>query len=333
MVDRYLSVCIPTFNRSNWLSRTIESIVSEPGFDERIEIVVSDNASTDSTPALMELWCKRHSNIRYHRLAQNVGFDRNIIQVLTLACGEYCWLLGDDDKLTSGALCSVLEDLATSPDLLLFNRVNCDAEQNPRRNESWLKMLRPQRFDFSQEQVQIEYLHNACSLGALFSFISSLVVRRDALHLREIAEEVLRTGYVHVFLMLRDILGAGKVLLYDPRFLVLCRWPAQADSKISLAAFRQDAESYSYFFAELFGYNPALQAELYAVLRRSHPLTKLLFLFSQFPEECEDLSRLATVMGYSERQIYWVKVVAKSGVLRLLLGRLHRIVRAVRRGV
>lgn len=328
-----MSICIPTYNRSGWLSTAIESIVSQPGFDERTEIVVSDNASTDNTAEIMEGWLQRHGNVRYHRVPDNLGFDHNIIEVLTLAAGEYCWLLGDDDKLSLGALSDVLEDLATCPDLLLFNRVNCDAEQNPRRNESWLKVLRPQRFDFSQEPLQFEYLHNACSLGALFSFISSLVVRKEALHLGEVAEGVLRTGYVHVFFMLRDILKAGRVLLYDPRFLVLCRWPVQADGKISLAAFRQDAESYSYFIAELFDNSPLLQAELYAVLRRSHPLAKLLFLFSQFPEERDHLCRLATAMGYSERQINWVKVVAKSGFARFWLGRLHRIVRAVRRGV
>ena len=46
-----LSICIPTFNRSAYLESTIESIVNQALFRDRmyVEIVVSDNASSDAT--------------------------------------------------------------------------------------------------------------------------------------------------------------------------------------------------------------------------------------------------------------------------------------------
>ena len=44
-----LSICIPTYNRAESLRTSLQQYVSCKGFDESIEIVISDNASTDDT--------------------------------------------------------------------------------------------------------------------------------------------------------------------------------------------------------------------------------------------------------------------------------------------
>jgi len=99
-----LSICIPTFNRCDALSNTIESIVLSPAFhDGKIEIVISDNASTDKTQSMVEHYCNRYKNIRYHRNDENNGF-LNIITVLKLAKGELCKLHNDYLMFTKGAL-------------------------------------------------------------------------------------------------------------------------------------------------------------------------------------------------------------------------------------
>ena len=43
-----LSICIPTYNRSEQLRRALESLVGQEGFSE-VEVVISDNCSTDGT--------------------------------------------------------------------------------------------------------------------------------------------------------------------------------------------------------------------------------------------------------------------------------------------
>lgn len=44
-----LSICIPTYNRAEYLRRTLDSIVSQEDFDSNCEIVTSDNSYTDNT--------------------------------------------------------------------------------------------------------------------------------------------------------------------------------------------------------------------------------------------------------------------------------------------
>ena len=44
-----LSICIPTFNRGNILNDVLNNYVNNPQFDNEVEIVISDNASTDIT--------------------------------------------------------------------------------------------------------------------------------------------------------------------------------------------------------------------------------------------------------------------------------------------
>ena len=55
-----LSICIPTYNREKYLQDTLESIVSQDIFKNTndVDIVISDNASTDGTRELVEKYLK-----------------------------------------------------------------------------------------------------------------------------------------------------------------------------------------------------------------------------------------------------------------------------------
>ena len=50
-----LSICIPTYNRAPYLEATLESLTSQPVFQNtrEVEIVISDNCSTDRTPSVI----------------------------------------------------------------------------------------------------------------------------------------------------------------------------------------------------------------------------------------------------------------------------------------
>ncbi|QTQ14524.1 glycosyltransferase family 2 protein [Treponema parvum] len=86
----YLSVCIPTYNRCKQLKKSIESIICQKAFiSGDVEIVVSDNASTDGTQFMMEEYSKRYKKIIYSRNTENEGVSKNIYKSLMLANGEY----------------------------------------------------------------------------------------------------------------------------------------------------------------------------------------------------------------------------------------------------
>lgn len=89
------SVCIPTYNSAKYVRECIESVLAQTYQD--IEIVVSDNASTDSTRDIVRSFSD--SRIRLHRLERNEGLPFNFNHVVSLARGEYVKLLCSDDIL------------------------------------------------------------------------------------------------------------------------------------------------------------------------------------------------------------------------------------------
>jgi len=120
-----LTVAVPTYNRATlldqqfaWLSRAL------PGHEQSCEILVSDNASNDETPGVVERWRKRLADrgatVRLNRNEKNVGAIRNIASCITRARGRHVWTVGDDDLIEDGALAYVLEQLREVPDLALL---------------------------------------------------------------------------------------------------------------------------------------------------------------------------------------------------------------------
>lgn len=89
-----LSICIPTYNRANHLKKTLDSIVLQKAFGEDVEIIISDNASTDETEQVASSYCKKYDNIMYYRNEQNVR-DKNYPIVLSRANGLYRKLCND----------------------------------------------------------------------------------------------------------------------------------------------------------------------------------------------------------------------------------------------
>ncbi len=116
-----LSICIPTFNRASLLDVCLASLLPQvASCGEQVEVVVSDNASTDETRDLLTKWQQRFP-FRLHRHNDNIGLLGNITFVAgTLARGDFIWLLGDDDLLAVGAVEQVVNMLTQAPNIDLI---------------------------------------------------------------------------------------------------------------------------------------------------------------------------------------------------------------------
>jgi glycosyltransferase involved in cell wall biosynthesis len=117
-----LSIVIPTYNGATTISETLDSII--PQVEKGVEIVVSDNASTDNTPGIVEQYQAKCHNIRYYRNSKNMGVDRNCDLGVQRSSGDYIWFLGDDDKILYGGIRKVLDVISSHQDLALMF-VNC----------------------------------------------------------------------------------------------------------------------------------------------------------------------------------------------------------------
>lgn len=87
-----LSICIPTYNgASSSLSLVLNSVIYVANKYDDIEVIVSDNCSVDGTKELIASYIKNYPFIRYHRNAENLGFNANMLKTADMANGEFAW--------------------------------------------------------------------------------------------------------------------------------------------------------------------------------------------------------------------------------------------------
>lgn len=90
-----VSVGVPVYNGGMFISNRLESILSQTLRD--IEVIISDNASTDSTQAICEEYAKKDKRIRFIRQKKNLGMLWNYNFVLKEAKSDYfVWAAADD---------------------------------------------------------------------------------------------------------------------------------------------------------------------------------------------------------------------------------------------
>lgn len=102
-----LTIAIPTYNRAFFLDRCLNQLYTQlrlSGESELIELIVSDNCSTDSTNEVVSNYIKKGLKIKYIQNSENLGADYNIAQCYLTAKGRYMLCLGDDDLLVTGAI-------------------------------------------------------------------------------------------------------------------------------------------------------------------------------------------------------------------------------------
>lgn len=95
-----LSVCFITYNHANFVRQALDSVLMQQcGYD--MEIVVSDDCSTDGTAEIVKEYAAKHADkIRLNVLEKNVGMTLNWVSSMNACTGEYIALLEGDDYWT-----------------------------------------------------------------------------------------------------------------------------------------------------------------------------------------------------------------------------------------
>jgi glycosyltransferase involved in cell wall biosynthesis len=111
-----LSIGMPIYNGARFVQEAIDSILEQ---DCDLELIISDNGSTDGTEKICRQYASKDGRIRYHRYDENRGAAWNYNNCFILSQSRYFKWAAYDDKLAPdfGAKClSVLED---NPDVVL----------------------------------------------------------------------------------------------------------------------------------------------------------------------------------------------------------------------
>ncbi|MCP4429173.1 MAG: glycosyltransferase family 2 protein [Chloroflexi bacterium] len=90
-----ISVGLPVYNGENYVEEAIKAILAQTYAN--FELIISDNASTDSTQAICEAYAAQDPRIHYYRAETNKGATWNFNRVVELATGKYFkWAAHDD---------------------------------------------------------------------------------------------------------------------------------------------------------------------------------------------------------------------------------------------
>jgi abequosyltransferase len=311
-----LSFCIPTRNFGPFIGETLKHLVRERGVDD--EIVIVDGSSTDDTAEIVGRFQALHKNIIFEQRTTNGGVDRDLAHAVSLARGEYCWLFSADDGLVSGAAAKVQAELDSGCDVLLLERIDCDQLLTPIRRRRWMR-AHDVSLDYrlADEQSLLSYLRGVRSLGGMFSYVSSILVRRQSWDAALPMERHWGTNYAHVgrlFAMLRQ---QGRTLRIAPLPVVLCRGDNDSFAREGrVRRFLIDVDGYAAIGEDVFASQRHLREAFFAAFRRDHGFAALCGIRMRATEDqWQRVLQLLAPFEYSKATLQGAGTLGRIGPL------------------
>ena len=90
-----VSIGVPVYNGEKTLSEALSCLLAQDY--KNLEIIISDNGSTDDTPKICKGFANKDKRVRYYRSDENLGSSWNFNRVFDLSNGKYfMWAAHDD---------------------------------------------------------------------------------------------------------------------------------------------------------------------------------------------------------------------------------------------
>jgi abequosyltransferase len=164
-----LTIAIPTYNRSGCLRELLFALADQLKNEPRVELLISDNASPDSTPDVVRDSENRGLSLRYIRNRENVGPDANFLQCFEQARGKYVWIFSDDDLIVPSGIERILSYCESGQyDLMWVSNYPFDKSYSPRAVPT-----RRDAIEISNPAAYAKRLH------IFFTFISGNIINKE----------------------------------------------------------------------------------------------------------------------------------------------------------
>jgi glycosyltransferase involved in cell wall biosynthesis len=112
-----VSIGVPVYNGERYLRAGLDSLLAQTFTD--FEIIICDNASTDSTEQICQEYVQRDRRVQYHRNDRNIGPVKNYNRTFELAQGYYFKWATHDDVYAPTWLERCVEVMDANPDISL----------------------------------------------------------------------------------------------------------------------------------------------------------------------------------------------------------------------
>ena len=166
-----LTIAVPTYNRAHLVGPLLAEFKRQLRDESRVEMIVSNNASTDGTKIVVDSLCDGWPNAVCLHNERNIGADANFIQCFEKAAGRYLWIFSDDDFPAPGCIETVLDLISRDDyDLIYVNSYIFD--DDPTHSSTARKASRPAEVFTSASSF-------AARIHVFFTFISANIINKD----------------------------------------------------------------------------------------------------------------------------------------------------------
>lgn len=181
-----VTVAMPVYNGVPWLEESLESLLAQTWAN--MEIVISDNASTDRTEAICREYMARDGRISYHRNAKNLGVMTNFSVAFGYARGQYFKWVSVSDLCRPTFVEQCVRVLETREDAVLCYPGTLFIDEDGKEGERCAD-----RLDLQEESASARALRLLDSIrlaNALFGVFRTDALRRSALLRRHMASDI-----------------------------------------------------------------------------------------------------------------------------------------------
>jgi abequosyltransferase len=207
------SICIPAYNRAKFLEPLLDSIFAQDYKDFDMVICEDQSRERAEIATIVRRYADRFPGIlHYYENEKNLGYDANIRNLVEKASGEYCFFMGNDDLMCSGALENVAGVLERHPDAGLVLKSYAWFAHEPEVNQVVRYFVDEHVLAAGKEAIRICFRRSGV--------ISGYVVHRDAAHA---AATNRYDGTLYYQMHLTASVLSEKNAVSTPKVLVLCR--------------------------------------------------------------------------------------------------------------
>lgn len=132
-----VSILIPVYNVEKYLSRCIESVLSQNFLN--YEVILVDDGSSDRSGNICDEYSKKYPNIIKVIHKMNGGHNSARLSGFQIACGKYIMFLDSDDYLLPNALSILYNKIEEGYDIVRggYKMVSVKSEKLFSRNDDW----------------------------------------------------------------------------------------------------------------------------------------------------------------------------------------------------
>ncbi|MBI1767595.1 MAG: glycosyltransferase family 2 protein [Bacteroidetes bacterium] len=202
-----VSIGLPTYNGEKRIVSTLTSVLNQKY--PNLEVIISDNCSSDNTEAVCKELCKKNQVIHYFRQKENIGIIPNFEFVLSKASGDFFMWVADDDSLEPGILQKYVDFLNANPDYSLVS-----GEIRYWRGVHTVFVERDFSMDHNSRNIRVIRYYSKVKHGAIYYGLMPLEIAKKIALQNRMGEDwhfVAKAAYLGKIKML-DCIGYNKKL-------------------------------------------------------------------------------------------------------------------------